>query len=293
MSFLERLERDAGAPGLIDILSRRLSPTDLQSVLLEVYRQRTNDLTPSEVLRRYKESRFSRPSPICPAALAAVRATAFDSLKVDFSLLQLSPLAPVGTCSALATCDQNKIVSTVRNLEVAADPTNALALEAALRRRREEEVHLAAVQRVVRAQYFDNAEDTYAHFELLGLLSSARRGRDFLLRHLRALLNFLGRFPEGLGELSVRLTPLDRRGESAADELLQQLPQDFPHCRVVLDRERTTGRGYYQKVCYKLFAGEIEVGDGGYTDWTSQLLNNRKEQCLIGGIGLDRLAARV
>jgi hypothetical protein len=34
-----------------------------------------------------------------------------------------------------------------------------------------------------------------------------------------------------------------------------------------------------------------EIGDGGFTDWTAQLLANRKERLLIAGYGTDRLAA--
>lgn len=36
--------------------------------------------------------------------------------------------------------------------------------------------------------------------------------------------------------------------------------------------------------------GEFEIGDGGGTDWTQQLLADRKERLVIGGIGVDRLA---
>jgi hypothetical protein len=33
----------------------------------------------------------------------------------------------------------------------------------------------------------------------------------------------------------------------------------------------------------------IEVGDGGFVDWTQQMTGTKKERCLISGIGLDRL----
>jgi len=38
--IVERIEHQAGIPGLASILAERLSPTDLQSLLLEVYRKR-------------------------------------------------------------------------------------------------------------------------------------------------------------------------------------------------------------------------------------------------------------
>jgi hypothetical protein len=38
--IIARIEREIGIPGLVAALAERLTPTDLQSVLLEVYRQR-------------------------------------------------------------------------------------------------------------------------------------------------------------------------------------------------------------------------------------------------------------
>jgi hypothetical protein len=53
----------------------------------------------------------------------------------------------------LETVNQHKIVTAIRACKVAADPTNALALEAAVRRMSPAhgKVRLAATQRVVRA----------------------------------------------------------------------------------------------------------------------------------------------
>jgi hypothetical protein len=34
----------------------------------------------------------------------------------------------------------------------------------------------------------------------------------------------------------------------------------------------------------------FEAGDGGFTDWTAQLLGSRKERLLISGYGIDRIA---
>jgi hypothetical protein len=34
-----------------------------------------------------------------------------------------------------------------------------------------------------------------------------------------------------------------------------------------------------------------EIGDGGFTDWTQQLVASSKERLLISGVGVDRLAA--
>lgn len=39
--IVERFEREAGVPGFVSMLAEHLPPTDLQSILLEVYRIRS------------------------------------------------------------------------------------------------------------------------------------------------------------------------------------------------------------------------------------------------------------
>jgi hypothetical protein len=64
---------------------------------------------------------------------------------------------------------------------------------------------------------------------------------------------------------------------------------------VVLDLDRTAGRGYYPSLCLSVrarFGDEmVECGDGGFVDWTQRLLSDRSERLLISGLGLDRMAA--
>jgi hypothetical protein len=67
----------------------------------------------------------------------------------------------------VATVDPRNVIATVRGSEVAADPTNALALEASHRRsltlstnpRSNAPIRLAASQRVVRAQAFNGPKN--------------------------------------------------------------------------------------------------------------------------------------
>ena len=133
--IIERIEREAGVPGLVSILAERLAPTDLQSLLLEVYRLRSSQRAASDVLADYQSDRFVRPSTVPPARLLAWEQAAFSSLPSEFQPLELSPVCPLGTCSVTAGVDQNWAVATSRNSEVVSDSTNVLALECALRRR--------------------------------------------------------------------------------------------------------------------------------------------------------------
>src|ERR1700749_3896670 len=68
-----------------------------------------------------------------------------------FQPVELSPLAPFGSCSVVATVDQDKVVSAIRNTEVVADATNILALHLAAGG---QEMRLCTVHRHVRTQPF-------------------------------------------------------------------------------------------------------------------------------------------
>ncbi|HEX4818322.1 MAG TPA: hypothetical protein VFV66_36755 [Nonomuraea sp.] len=282
---LDRVLREAGGPEILDVLAERLSGADLTTLLLEVMRRRARALSPADVLRRYADDRFVTPAPIPFRRLRRVEDAALSALPVGWEVVTPSPVAPLGTHSAVSTVDQNNVVSTVRQSEVAADPTNALALEAALRRRAmtaPEPVRLAALQRVVRAQRFEGA-GFYAHFTLFALVTAGRDTGDLAFErhhaaeHLRILTDAVRACGRPAPE--ARVTVLDERFDRVAADL-----------DAAPDPGRESGRGYYTGLCHKIYAGGAEVGDGGFVDWTARLLGNRKERLLISALGLDRLA---
>ncbi|MEU7864173.1 hypothetical protein [Nonomuraea sp. NPDC049141] len=280
---LRRVLRQAGGPEILDVLAERLSGADLTTLLLEVMRVRARALEPADVLRRYTSDRFVGPSVVPFERLRRAEDAVLSVVPAAFELVTLSPVAPLGAHSAPATVDQNKVISTIRNTEVAADPTNALALEAAVRRRDSAgPVRLAALQRVVRAQHFAGA-GAYPHFGLFALVSADRDTgnlafeRRHLAEHLRLLTDAVRAC--GIAEPEVRVTVLDPR---------------FAHVTAGLDATddpgRESGRGYYSGLCFKIYADGVEVGDGGFVDWTARLLGNRKERLLISALGVDRLS---
>jgi hypothetical protein len=112
-------------------------------------------------------------------------------LPPQFVGLALSPVTPLATCAAVEAADQNRVLSTVRSSEVVSNPTNVLALEAAVRRRAGADVvHSAACHRVLRNRRFDGPGGR-PHFELFALVSSARDSgsartqAELLVVHLR------------------------------------------------------------------------------------------------------------
>jgi hypothetical protein len=284
-------------PGAQSVLEDGLSPTDLQSLLLDLVRSRAHRSTPASVRRRWQQDRFVQPSPVDPRRLAEVNLHLWRLLPPEFEGLALSPVTPLGTCAAVDATDQNRVLSTVRSSEVISDQTNVLALEAARQRLAgRAETHLAASHRVLRHQQYSH-RDARPHFELFALLSSARdtgsarTEAELLLKHLR----FWGEAVPALvdHEVVVELTVIDDAtlGERIQDTVQPQLPglhlRDAP--------KPTTGTGYYRSAAFKIIlcshdGTESELGDGGFTAWTAALAADAKQRCLISCVSTERLA---
>ncbi len=65
---MNRIERDTGVPHLADILSDRLAPTDLQSLLLEVYARRVKRRDPKALLTITSQTASLSLPPLIPDA---------------------------------------------------------------------------------------------------------------------------------------------------------------------------------------------------------------------------------
>jgi hypothetical protein len=256
--ILARIEREAGVPGLAEILGEQIAPTDLQSLLLAVARRRAAGTSPADVLRKYETDRFVRPADVDPGRLDELERCALSLLPADFERLVLSPVCPLGTSSVLGGVSQDWVVTAVRGGEVVSDPTNVLALECGVRRRsdRTKTVRLCACHRTLRAQAF--APPFSQHFRLLALCAAGRAGdADELLAEQ---IEFYVRFLE------------------AADV-----------GPVAVDREPRKGN-YYSDATFGMTVAGAEIVEGGLVDWTQTLLSDRKERLLVSGIGIELLA---
>jgi hypothetical protein len=292
----ERVLADIGGADVVARLAS-LSGSDFTSLMMAVVRRRAAQETPASLLRRYRSDRFVQPGGTWQLLRAAEDRMAAH-LPPGTELVTLPPLVPLGTHAVLGPMSQDKVVATVRATEVAADPTNALALEAAVRRRAGDirsTVRLAAFQRAVRAPR--PQPGFLPHFSLLGLVTAGRDDgghrfeREAVAEQAQALA--AGLAAAGLGPAQLACTPLSEAGEALAAALPAALaggPLD-----IITDRQRQSGRGYYRDLCFKLNvrAGPAwaEVGDGGFTDWTARLTASAKERLLISGVGIDRVVA--
>jgi hypothetical protein len=297
----DRVVRAAGGSAVLERLVRTAG-ADLTTLLLRVMRGRTDLLTPADVFRQCREDRFVAPASVPFQRLRATEDMLISLLPKDFQLETLAPVAPLGTHSVLGTVHQDKVLSTVRRTEVAADPTNGLALVAADLRHRAlaanpmsaDVVRLAAIQRVVRAQRF-RGDGRFAHFSLLAMVSAGRDTGDLtfertnVARHVRYLMDAVLAVDGVAAELE--LTVADPRLAPVGDAVRAALPD----VRVVANPDRAAGLGYYAGLCFKAFAvrgdTRIDVGDGGVVDWTQSLLGNRKERLVTSGLGIEGLAS--
>jgi hypothetical protein len=312
-TILERILRTARAPGLLEVLTQRLSQSDVQSLLLEVYRRRAQTLTPRHLLQQYEQNRFVQPAAVDPRQLLEFDRLAHSLLPSSFEVLELSPVCPLGTSSVVAPVHQDNAVTTIRNTEVCSDSTNVLALECARRRRAsyrgnsrpEADTNLCASHRLLRPHLPENSA-SFPHFRVFSLCTAGRdRGsygfetaalREHLDFYLR-LLHSAGQAGFGLEAVRTNLTVFDAsRYPILEANVLEGLSHRYPDVEFMLDQEQGSGQGYYSGVRFKIYARdragtEYFLVDGGFTDWTQQLLSNRKERLLISGMGSERFVS--
>jgi hypothetical protein len=301
---IESLLSRIGDPDLIKKV-RSLPSSEFNSLFLEIMRQQAADISPSDLMKAYAQNRFVTPSSIDPIAFLTAELELLDLAKAsEFGPLELSPLAPLGNCSAIGLVDQNKIVSALRGTEVVADATNLLALESIVRRKSvgfdSSVVHLCAIHRHVRAQALPEGKGFTPHFKIFCAVSAgADRGslafeKQTILTHLELYKKYLANTLD-MKKVSITIKGLVRENEqpTTSRALYNHVAQnlrgiDIHFTEVPLDKHR-----YYQHTRFSLDVNHngqvLNMGDGGFVDWGQKLASNSKERMLTSGIGLELL----
>lgn len=297
-SPVARIARSLGQPGIVEALAD-LPATDLQSLLLAVAARRAARRRPADLLHDYENSRFFGAAPLPWAAFAEWDGIARQSA-ADFEFLLLSPMAPLASCAAVASVGQDWSVPTLRTGEVVSDPTNVLAVEAALRRKRAPDApaHLATIHRVVRPQAYANPK-SLAHFSLFALVSSARDTGGFateagmIASHLAVYFTAFRCFLGPATPLSLSYTIAGSSTDARHAALAAIAAQNGVPVWEEPDRKAVTG--YYSGFCFHVWAdlpsGRRQLADGGTVDWVQKLAANAKERSLVSGTGVDGLIA--
>jgi hypothetical protein len=277
-------------------LAQGLAASELWSLLLGVAEQRAARRSAAQVQQQWERDRFVRPAYVDQRTLNRLDSHLLAAAS-GFEALELSPLAPLGSCSAIALASQNKVVSTVRGTEVVSDPTNLLALESARRLRKNgQTVRLTTNHRCVRAQAVPNQAGYAAHFRLFCITTAGheRKDRAFLVEslseHIQTHLSALNRleqhgygFPER--RLKILATP-ERRA------LAERIASGVGETPVVFE---TLAHDYYDGLRFMISArapgGEhMPLIDGGAFDWLRKLTSNHKLVFVASALG-SQLAA--
>ncbi|MFD2570252.1 hypothetical protein ACFSUS_06370 [Spirosoma soli] len=307
--IVERILARLGRPDLVNILANDLSNSELNSVLMDVFSRKTGQLSPPELLKSYRSNRFVSPADIDVLGLRELENTVYVTFnQLGFTPVELSPVAPLGSCSVVATADQNKILSANRNTEVMADATNALALYIADLKHSgawqyqspTDRLHMSTIHRHLRTPPVPKLPGFRPHFKIACLVTSGKDTgsyqfeKEALSEHIAAT-TALFRERLGINKLAFRLLP--RKGYPDPVALVQLLRdyvgQQHEQVAVKAATDTVGDNNYYKGLQYKIdieVAGQtIEIGDGGFVDWTQQLLQNKKERLLTTGIGIELL----
>ncbi len=305
--ILERLQKDPHLKELFLLLAEELNSSDIQSLLIEAFRKRSMNISPSWVLNEFQNNRFYKPSEIPQADYNRFDQLAFSLLSGDWHSLDLSPVTPLGTCTSISNLSQNRMVSTIRNSEVVADSTTTLALKAAHLRKEclagdsksPVIIKCSSSHRLLRAQYFEE-EKFSAHFRVFSLVSAGRDTGNSsfemnqLEEHIRFYLTLASKL-QVLHDAEVHVS--DFTGEfrmSYIEEMFERLGASFEGIGFLSDPDRTEARNYYSPLAFRIRFRDPDqqswdLVDGGFTNWTQLLLNNRKERLLSSAIGSELL----
>jgi hypothetical protein len=292
-----------GNENLISILADELSGTELNSLLLEVFARRVQQLTAPGLLKQYEQNRFVQPA---DTDFIHLLEKSLQTLKClsghQFLPLQVSPLSQLGTCSVVATVDQDKVVSALRNCEVLSDATNALAMYISGQKKRQKSndagthIKYCTTQRHVRSQPFQ-IKGFSPHFTIGCLVSSGADTGSFafekkaIAEHFAALGDVLTNVFNS-GPVRFRLQQRAGYPDTFIPAILEYLHNQLPKLEVTRD-ENPGPNNYYKGLQFKavitLQQRDYEIADGGLVTWTQQLLNNKKERFFISGFGLEIL----
>jgi hypothetical protein len=290
---------DAVGAEAFERLAAGLTGSELQSVLLEVTRRRAKARTPTDVLAQYGRDGFCRPAAIDQRTSVAIDAHLLAAAQ-GFEAIELSPVAPLAACSAVAPTDQNRVLSALRGTEVVSDPTNVLAFECALRLRASPAtaVHLATTQRVVRAQPVPKLAGYAPHFRIFVLASGGPEANDHaftvdtLVRHVRTMLGALDRLESHGYSFGARRVDVLATPERAAlgDRVAAALGGIA--ARKALEHPYYSGGLRYMLWVTAPDGTEMPLIDGGAFDWLAKLTSNRRAVFVASGGGAQLIAVR-
>jgi len=285
-----------GYTTLVEAVTSELSGTEFNTLLLSLFQARSRKIKKHELVHQMQKNRFCIPSPVDAIAFKELEIKWLKSARDShFEILTLSPLAPIGTCSVVGKVAQNNIVSALRGTEVVSDITNVIALLIAQQwknKKRNDIIKYAATHRLVRAQALNNPAFS-AHFGIFCMVTGDMDTGDYhfeienIFDHLHVHLNLLSKeFKKE--KLITKIYVYDNEKLSKG---IRDRSKPFEG-NFKINVEDTKAEGdYYQSARFKIFLEhkgmQVNLTDGGFVDWTQQLIPNKKHRLIISGSGLE------
>jgi hypothetical protein len=308
--------RERLPPEAREALESGLPASEVWSLLLGVMEARASGRTPASLREQWARDRFVEPCYLDQRTLIAMDSALLAAASA-FESVELSPVAPLGVCSAMALASQNKIVSTARGSEVVSDPTTVMALECA-RRLREDGgriVRLVTSHRCLRAQPFPKLPGYAAHFRLFCLASAGheRQNRELLSAELvehictqLAALDALERVGYLFSDRKLRILASPANGE-LAERLATAVAERVGSARTALDgpdrpdfvddprpplliEHQPLEQAYYDGMRFQIDVTApngvtLPLIDGGTFDWMRKLMSNGKMVFVASAMG--------
>lgn len=276
-------------------LADTLPGSELQSLLLEVMRRRAAARSQADLLAQYRRDKFVRPAAGDQRVTVEIDGHLLAAAD-GFDAIELSPVAPLGTCSRMGLTDQNRTLSALRGTEVVSDPTNVLALECAERLRVAPavDVHFATSQRVIRAQPVPDKPGFAQHFRIFVLASGGRERKDhafsveMLVRHISTMQRALDRLELHGYRFGARRVDILATPERAA--VADRVAAATGGTRKLLEHPYYSGGVRYMLWVTTAGGDEIPLADGGLFDWLAALTSNQRNVYVASGMGAQLVA---
>ena len=89
-----------GYPNLLDDLNNKLSGSELNTLLLELFRKRVRKISPAGLLKDFDKNRFSAPSTVETISFKRFELRCLElAAEKKFDVVTLYPLTSLGACS--------------------------------------------------------------------------------------------------------------------------------------------------------------------------------------------------
>jgi hypothetical protein len=164
-----------GGITVLEFLEGSMKLSDIQWLLSCLFENIVSRLGLSSILLQRKTSKFISPCDLDQRVLHHFDGIAIEVLPQEYSVVELSPLTPLGSNSLLTRVQQRNVISSTRTAEVVGDIATALAIDCAAKYRngRSGILCVASSHRIVRAQDFSSIPGFTQHFRMFGLCTSA------------------------------------------------------------------------------------------------------------------------